>query len=202
MLTFCWVSSLTKPPGTETLLLAVSDVLADWYTSASYWERPDSAMLWWRKCETACLCTCAVVGVRESTVWVFWVANKFLFITNIPEKSVRIFWNQTPIVLKALHQAEPISPSVNLIVKCVKGYRGGGGGKGIEADVKARAPLSVRITYQDSSPALLLYQLVSPSGRTTRTRSPGIPKFSWNFLKHTMSEVYTVVFFWKLLKIN
>lgn len=127
MLTFCWVSSLTKPPGTETLLLAVSDVLADWYTSASYWERPDSAMLWWRKCETACLCTCAVVGVRESTVWVFWVANKFLFITNIPEKSVRIFWNQTPIVLKALHQAEPISPSVNLIVKCVKGYRGGGG---------------------------------------------------------------------------
>lgn len=125
MLTFCWVSSLTKPPVTEALLLAVSDVLADWYTSASYWERPDSAMLWWRKCETACLCTCAVVSVRESTVWVFWVANKFLFITNIPEKSVRIVWNQTPIVLKALHQAEPISPSVNLIVKCVKGYRGG-----------------------------------------------------------------------------
>ena len=38
------------------------------------------------------------------------------------KRNYNIFQNQIPIILKALHKAKRIS--VDLIVKCVKGYRG------------------------------------------------------------------------------
>lgn len=89
------------------------------------------------------------------------------------KRNYNIFQNQILIILKALHKAKRIS--VDLIVKRVKGYRGKK--KRIQADEKVRVPLFVRITYQDSS-SVLLCQLVSSSGRITRTHSPGIPNFS------------------------
>lgn len=73
------------------------------------WLHVHYVMRWWKKSESVCLSTCAVGGGIVSALWIFWIVNNILFITDIPESNCKDLSKQNAYCFENSNQTMLIS---------------------------------------------------------------------------------------------